>query len=126
MTIGHLICKCMYVVLMGGVDFFSNGINLNTIEAAEDPIHESWININAIDDVVLEILNSTKLVVAALNGNCGAGGAMMSQSADQVWTHGSCIMNPSYKKMNLYGSEYWTHSLPKRVGPEVAKQIVDR
>ena len=40
------------VVLMGGDAFFSNGIHLNTIQAAADPAAESWKNINAINDVV--------------------------------------------------------------------------
>ena len=30
------------IVLMGGADFFSNGIHLNVIEAADDPAAESW------------------------------------------------------------------------------------
>jgi hypothetical protein len=43
------------VVLLGGT-YFSNGIHLNVIEAALNPAAESWTNINAIDDVVLLIL----------------------------------------------------------------------
>ena len=31
------------IVLMGGRDFFSNGIHLNVIEAADDPAGESWL-----------------------------------------------------------------------------------
>ena len=53
------------IELLGGVDFFSNGIHLNVIEAAEDPALESWRNINAIDDVVLEILNTMSHLVVA-------------------------------------------------------------
>ncbi len=33
------------IVLVGGQDFFSNGIHLNVIEAANDPAHESWRNL---------------------------------------------------------------------------------
>jgi hypothetical protein len=40
---------------MGGDSFFSNGIHLNTIEAAQDPALESWRNINAINDVVRSV-----------------------------------------------------------------------
>jgi len=37
---------------------------------------ESWRNINAIDDLVLEILNTmSHLVIAGLCGNAGAGEA---------------------------------------------------
>jgi putative two-component system protein, hydrogenase maturation factor HypX/HoxX len=50
------------IVLMGGTDFWSNGIHLNVIEAANNPADESWRNINAIDDLVLEIINTTSHV----------------------------------------------------------------
>jgi hypothetical protein len=46
------------IELVGGKDFFTNGIHLNVIEAASDPSLESWCNINAIDDLVLEIPNT--------------------------------------------------------------------
>ena len=44
------------IVLMGGPDFWSNGIHLNAIEAAAHPAEESWRNINAMDDLVREVL----------------------------------------------------------------------
>ena len=34
------------IVLMGGEESWSNGIHLNHIEYAENPAHESWLNIN--------------------------------------------------------------------------------
>ena len=40
------------IVLLGGSDFWSNGIHLNTIEASADPAEQSWRNINAMDDLV--------------------------------------------------------------------------
>src|SRR3954463_10970762 len=46
------------IVLMGGPDFFSNGIHLNVIEAAPDPAEESWYNLHAIDDVVREVVET--------------------------------------------------------------------
>ncbi len=52
---------------MGGSDFFSNGIHLNVIEAADDPAAESWRNLRAIDDVVREIIETdSHLVISAL------------------------------------------------------------
>jgi putative two-component system protein, hydrogenase maturation factor HypX/HoxX len=73
------------LVLMGGTDFWSNGIHLNIIEAAENPASESWRNINAIDDIVLAILTTeSKLTVSAVWGGCGAGGAMAILAADKV------------------------------------------
>jgi putative two-component system hydrogenase maturation factor HypX/HoxX len=76
------------IVLLGGADFWSNGIDLNTIEASVDPATESWHNINAIDDLILEILNTmSHLVVAGMRGNAGAGGVMLALAADQVYAH---------------------------------------
>jgi putative two-component system hydrogenase maturation factor HypX/HoxX len=52
-----------------------------------------------------------------LRGNAGAGGCFLALAADEVWAHAACMLNPHYKNMgNLYGSEYWTYLLPRRVG----------
>ena len=113
------------IVLMGGVNFFSNGIHLNMIESSTDPALESWDNINAIDDFVQRILLvKDRYVISAMQGNSGAGGVMAALAADQVWAHENVVPNPSYKAMNLYGSEYWTYSLPRRVGNETAEKLV--
>lgn len=108
-------------------DFFSNGIHLNVIEAAEDPGAESWRNINAMNDLVEAILTTTdKLVIAALAGNAAAGGAMLALAADHVWCRESVVLNPHYRLMGLHGSEYWTYTLPQRVGAEVAEELTTR
>ena len=44
------------IALMGGPDFWSNGIHLNLIEASAHPADESWANINAMNDLVREIV----------------------------------------------------------------------
>jgi putative two-component system hydrogenase maturation factor HypX/HoxX len=112
------------LVLMGGPDFWSNGIHLNVIEAAESPADESWRNINAIDDVTRAIIETgDRVTVAAMQGNGGAGGVFMALAADHVWARHGVRLHPHYKNMgNLYGSEYWTYLLPRRVthGPPQA------
>jgi len=114
------------LVLEGGRDFWSNGIHLNTIEAADSPADESWANINAMNDVCLALLTLTdRLTVAALRGNAGAGGCFLALAADEVWARDGIILNPHYKNMgNLYGSEYWSYLLPRRVGAEAARAIM--
>ena len=60
------------LVLMGGPDYWSNGMHLNRIEAADGPADESWRNINAIDDLAREIIETdSHLTVAALRGMPG-------------------------------------------------------
>ncbi|GAB7184748.1 formyltransferase catalytic core domain-containing protein [Kitasatospora sp. Ki12] len=112
------------LVLGGGRDFFSNGIHLNVIEASPDPAAESWANITAMDDLVAEVLTTTdRLVVAALGGNAAAGGVMLALAADEVWCRAGSVLNPHYRLMGLYGSEYWTYTLPRRVGPARAERL---
>ncbi len=116
------------IVLIGGRDFWSNGIHLNLIEAADDAAEESWRNINAMDDLVHSILTATdRLTIAALYGSAGAGGVMMALAADRVLAREGIVLNPHYKGMGgLYGSEYWTYSLPKRVGREKALELTEQ
>ncbi|GAB6065310.1 hydrogenase maturation protein [Aquifex pyrophilus] len=115
------------IVLMGQEDFFSNGMNLNTIENAESPPDESWRNINAIDDVCEEILKTPdKLTVAGMQGNAGAGGVFMALNCDFVFAREGVVLNPHYKNIgNLYGSEFWTYILPRRVGWEMGKEVME-
>jgi putative two-component system hydrogenase maturation factor HypX/HoxX len=114
------------IVLMGGADFFSNGLDLNRIEAAASPPDESWRNIEAMDDLCKAIIETTShLTVSVLRGNAGAGGAFLALAADFVWARQGVILNPHYKNMgNLYGSEYWTYLLPRRVGQDQARRIM--
>ncbi|MFB6820548.1 enoyl-CoA hydratase-related protein [Streptomyces virginiae] len=112
------------LVLGGGRDFFSNGIHLGVIEAAADPAEESWANINAMNDLVEAVLTTTdRLVVSALGGNAAAGGAMLALAADEVWCRAGVVLNPHYRLMGLHGSEYWTYTLPRRVGPALADRL---
>lgn len=114
------------LVLGGARDFFSNGIHLNVIEAAPDPAEESWANIQAMDDLVEAVLRTTdRLTVAALGGNAAAGGVMLALAADEVWCRPGAVLNPHYRLMGLYGSEYWTFTLPRRVGQAAARRLMD-
>ncbi|MDP2136025.1 MAG: hydrogenase maturation protein, partial [Sulfuritalea sp.] len=114
------------LVLLGGADFWSNGIHLNAIEAADSPADESWNNINAMNDCALELIaNDSQITVAALRGSAGAGGCFLARAADLVWVRDGVMQNPHYKNMgNLYGSEYWTYLLPRRVGEDGARDIM--
>ncbi len=113
------------IVLTGGPDYWSNGLHLGLIEAAASPADESWRNIEAMDDCVRALLDlDDRLVVSVMRGNAGAGGVFLGLAADLVFVRDGVVLNPHYKDMgNLYGSEYWTYLLPRRVGVEFAQKI---
>jgi putative two-component system protein, hydrogenase maturation factor HypX/HoxX len=112
------------VLVLRGGQFFSNGIHLNVIEARPDAAAEAWRNINAINDVCREIITCThQLVIAAVGGNAGAGGVMLGLGADQVLVRAGVVLNPHYRTMGLSGSEYWTYTLPRRVGASEAQRL---
>lgn len=119
------------LMLAGGADFFSNGIHLNCIEAAsyregDSAADESMRNIEAMDDFAEAVIRTTdRLTIALLRGNAAAGGAFLALAADEVWAHRGVVLNPHYKNMgNLYGSEYWTYLLPRRLGDEGAAALM--
>jgi len=115
------------IVLMGGADFWCNGMHLHCIEAADSAADASWANINLIDDLARDIITTeTHLTIAALQGNTAAGGVFLALAADRVLACSGSVLNPHYRNMgNLYGSEYWTYLLPRRVGEEGAKLIME-
>jgi len=113
------------IVLMGGCDFFSNGIDLNLIESADDPGGESWRNLHAINDLVREVIETdSHLVISALAGDAAAGGVPLALAADHVVAREDVALNPYYRHMGgLYGSEYWTYLLPRRVGAAMTARL---
>ncbi|MFD3703921.1 hydrogenase maturation protein [Nocardia sp. NPDC058658] len=120
--------RSVSVLVLGSPrDFFSNGIHLDVIEAAADPAQESLRNITAMNDLVEAILTTTDtFVIAALAGNAAAGGVMLALAADEVWCREAVVLNPHYTLMGLYGSEYWTYSLPRRVGAATAARLTSQ
>lgn len=117
-------CRVKVIVLKGGYNFFSNGIHLNVIESARNPSQESWANINGINDVIKCIFTSKKPTVSALQGNAGAGGAMMALASDIAVSREGVVLTPCYHAMHLYGSEYHTFFLPQRVGIAKAQELL--
>ena len=115
------------LVLLGGEDFWSNGLHLHRIEAEANSADASWANIEAMNDLTRTLIETDdRWVISALRGNAGAGGVFLALAADEVWCQQGVVLNPHYKNMgNLHGSEYWSYLLPRRVGAEGVRGIMD-
>jgi putative two-component system hydrogenase maturation factor HypX/HoxX len=48
---------------------------------------------------------------------------MLALAADQVWCRAGAVLNPHYRLLGLHGSEYWTYTLPRRVGAQEAARL---
>lgn len=116
------------VAMMGGAGYFSNGIHLNVIEAAADPALESWNNINRINDVVYYLLHEFPsrniLTFAGVRGNAAAGGVAMATACDCVVAGADVVLNPAYRALGLYGSEYHSISYFGRCGSEGGRRLL--
>ncbi len=114
------------IVLVGGMDFFSNGIHLNILEDSKKQGEDGWSNINAMNDLIKSIIESDEVVtVASLARNAGAGGVFLALACDYVVAKENVVLNPHYKTLGLSGSEYHTYTLPKRVGEEMASKLLE-
>ena len=79
-----------------------------------------------MDDLVHEILDTdSHVVISALSGNAGAGGVALALAADEVCARPGVVLNPHYKGMELFGSEYWTYLFPKRVGDQMTAELTE-
>ena len=125
-AVEYLKSECEVLVLVGGMDFFSNGIHLNILEDSVKQGEDGWANINAMNDLVRSILYADEVVtIASFARNTGAGGVFMGLACDYVVAKEGVVLNPHYKTLGLSGSEYHTYSLPKRVGSEMAEKLLN-
>ncbi|MRJ03325.1 MAG: hydrogenase [Epsilonproteobacteria bacterium] len=114
------------LVLLGGEQFFSNGIHLTILEESKKKGEDGWSNINAMNDLVKTIIGSEdQLIITAFRGNAGAGGVFLGLAGDIVMARESTILNPHYRTIGLSGSELHTYTLPLRVGQEMAEQLLE-
>jgi putative two-component system hydrogenase maturation factor HypX/HoxX len=106
------------IVLLGGTEFWSNGMDLNLIEAARSPADESWGHINALDDLAEAIERTrSQLTVAALGGNAGAGGSFRAHRRPCEVAARRCGAQSALQGHGQsVRAELWTYLLPRRAG----------
>ncbi|MDQ7068069.1 MAG: enoyl-CoA hydratase/isomerase family protein [Sulfurimonas sp.] len=125
-AVEYLKTECEVLVLVGGMDFFSNGIHLNILEDSQKKGEDGWANINAMNDLVSAIIYADEVVtIASFGRNAGAGGVFMGLACDYVVAKEGVVLNPHYKTLGLSGSEYHTYTLPKRVGQTQADEMLE-
>jgi enoyl-CoA hydratase/carnithine racemase len=78
--------------------------------------------------VVLYLLDTFRqhnmLTIAGVRGNAAAGGVAFAAACDIVIAGAEVVLNPAYRGIGLYGSEYHTISYFGRCGSEKAREIL--
>lgn len=114
------------IVLCGGEDFFSNGLDLNAMQDSQKQGEDGWSNIHSINDIIKSIINTDEIItIASLKANAGAGGCFIALACDYVLIRQGVILNAHYKTLGLFGSEYHTYLLAKKVGNNKSKELLD-
>ena len=110
--------------LLGGRDFWSNGIHLNVIEAADQTrarvvAQHQRHRRRGPPDPVRPPARDRRSARQRRRRWGDAGPRRRPGLRPQ-----GVVLNPHYRTMgNLYGSEYWTYTLPRRVGAGRAREI---
>lgn len=113
------------VILWGGPDFFSNGIDLVSIDRQYNPAILAYKNLKGLNALIKEILaNQRQLTLAALRGPAAAGGVMLALACDLRYAKAGLVLNPHYVNMGLSGSELFSLLLPRAVGQGWAQKLL--
>ncbi|HEY7866005.1 MAG TPA: enoyl-CoA hydratase/isomerase family protein [Psychromonas sp.] len=116
---------CKVIILWGGPDFFSNGIDLNAVHLQYNASILAYKNLKALNKIVHAVLTAdTKLVISALQGSASAGGVMLAIAADLRYARQNIVLNPSYANLGLCGSEYWSVLLPAIIGVGFTQKLL--
>lgn len=117
--------SCKVIILWGGPDFFSNGIDLNAVHLQYNASILAYKNLKALNKIVHAVLTAdTKLVISALQGSASAGGVMLAIAADLRYARQNIVLNPSYANLGLCGSEYWSVLLPAIIGVGFTQKLL--
>jgi putative two-component system hydrogenase maturation factor HypX/HoxX len=93
------------IVLMGGATSSRTASTSTSSRRPTIPRSESWLNLQAIDDVVREIVETdSHLVISALRATPPPGGVPFALAADRVVAREDVVLNPYYRHM---GGLYW-------------------
>jgi putative two-component system protein, hydrogenase maturation factor HypX/HoxX len=60
-----------------------------------------------------------------VHGHASAGGVALAAACDKICVRQGALLNLNYKSMGLFGSEYSTYTLPKRIGYDKTIELIE-
>jgi putative two-component system hydrogenase maturation factor HypX/HoxX len=118
--------KCNVLVLMGGENDFSNGLDLNSIEHAANPDDHALKNMLTIYGLISTILYTEDITtIASLSNNAMFEGTAIALACDYIVSKKNVILNPHLQTLGYSTGAYLSYTLPRRIGEEKTSQLLD-
>lgn len=110
------------VVLTGSGGSFCSGGDISTMR--RQPAEEARPRAEAAQRVINAIWSGPKPVIAAVEGFAFGAGISLAIACDRVVAASDATFNPTFTSVGLAGDMGIFASLPARVGPAVARQLM--
>ncbi|AHK36104.1 2-ketocyclohexanecarboxyl-CoA hydrolase [Rhodococcus opacus PD630] len=110
------------VVLTGAGKAFCSGGDISTMDR-QSP-EKTVIRAQAAQRVIRAIWGGPKPVLAAVEGFAFGAGVSLAMACDRVVASGEAVLSTAFTGVGLAGDMGIFHSLPTRVGPAVARQLM--
>jgi enoyl-CoA hydratase/carnithine racemase len=110
------------VILTGAGGAFCSGGDVATMR--RQPVSEARPRAEAAARVIRAIWHGPKPVIAAVEGSAFGGGAALALACDRVVATQDAVFSTSFTGVGLAGDMGIFASLPARVGPSVARQLL--
>lgn len=113
------------LVLQNEHDCWGRGLDSAENAHADTPDYATWRNLLALNDLIETIIMTERqVVIAAIRGHAIGGSVMLALAADVVILQESALLYPHFERSAEFGSQYWTYLLPRRVGQELAWDLM--
>lgn len=85
---------------------------------------ENTVNLSSAPAAGQSLAERGILTVSAIRNNVAAGGLAVATASDVVLCAETAVINPHYRSVGLYGSEFHTYSFYQRAGAKKAKELL--
>jgi enoyl-CoA hydratase/carnithine racemase len=115
--------ECRAIVLTGAQGNFSSGGQINSVDAAPDP-QRTRRNMAVLHDIVRLLIAGAKPTVAAVEGCAYGAGLSLAAACDCLVASETAKFCASFGKIGLMADAGLMWSLPQRVGPAHARDVM--
>jgi enoyl-CoA hydratase/carnithine racemase len=110
------------VVLTGAGKAFCSGGDISTMDRMS--ADKTVLRAQAAQRVIRAMWGGTKPVLAAVEGFAFGAGVSLAMACDRVVASEAAVLSTAFTGVGLAGDMGIFHSLPSRVGPAVARQLM--